>query len=961
MGARSPGQMGGPSLGALDVVTPVQGTNDLVVGGKVSKVPGATGNPSFYLVATSNDGQNGCNATGNERATVTLTSNDPSKIPNPSGTFRVGGCGTDNRVTIPYTVSPTATAGEVTMTASVVPGTGRGGTYTPGSFVVSITIPKPSDTTAPVVTPTVTGTAGQNGWYTGNVSVKWNVTDGESAITTPECATTVIDTDTGGMKVSCTATSAGGTTTESVTVKRDATAPVISGEDVVDEKWRNASLSSGEFTASDATSGLSGASPAKFTLTASAESAATSTPTVVSQTVTDQAGNSASRTLSALIDKTKPTASVTPGGKLGLNDWYVGDVTFAASGTDALSGGVTCSQPATLASDSAGHTAATICTDAAGNSATGSATVKRDATAPGPLTLTASGPQGQDGWYVGDVTFAASGTDALSAVTCTPPASLTGDDAGHTASTTCTDAAGNSATKELVVKRDATAPTAAITPGGTQVGGWYNTDVTFAASGTDTLSGGVTCTAIPALTVDSSGTTVSTTCTDAAGNRKGAELTVRRDATAPVISGENVADDAWRNSDLSRTFTAGDGGSGLADGADASFTLTASAESASPSAPTLVSRVVRDNAGNAATRTLSALIDTTAPTAGITPSGTLVNGWYNTDVTFAASGTDTLSGGVTCTAIAALTTDSAATTVKTTCTDAAGNRKDAELGVRRDTGAPTAGITPSGTQVGGWYNTDVTFAAGGTDTLSGGVTCTAIAALTSDTAGSTVKTTCTDTAGNRADATLSLRRDATAPTITGTFASPVLATSGAGATLDSSPLKVADALSGLKGGVTCSQTSLPFGTTPVTCRAEDQAGNLASVTNSVTVTLGNIYTNAYNLLAPLKNTPGDLSLVKLGSTVPVKITAPNYAGGAATDLASDLKMTVVYRNVGTSDQTFEVTDFSAAGSTVWRYDAATNQYVFNLSTRTNFNVGEYDLTITYKGVTLAKGAFNIKR
>src|SRR6185503_7124478 len=37
-----------------------------------------------------------------------------------------------------------------------------------------------TDTTAPVITPTVTGTSGSNGWYTSNVSVSWAVSDPES-------------------------------------------------------------------------------------------------------------------------------------------------------------------------------------------------------------------------------------------------------------------------------------------------------------------------------------------------------------------------------------------------------------------------------------------------------------------------------------------------------------------------------------------------------------------------------------------------------------------------------------------------------------------------------------------------------------------------------------------------------------------------------------------------------------
>ena len=84
-----------------------------------------------------------------------------------------------------------------------------------------------TDATPPVVTSQVTGTLGANGWYVGNVTVSWNVSDPESAFTTAGCATTIVEKDTAGTTFTCIATSLGGTTTAHVTVKRDATAPVL--------------------------------------------------------------------------------------------------------------------------------------------------------------------------------------------------------------------------------------------------------------------------------------------------------------------------------------------------------------------------------------------------------------------------------------------------------------------------------------------------------------------------------------------------------------------------------------------------------------------------------------------------------------------------------------------------------------------------------------------------------------
>lgn len=84
-----------------------------------------------------------------------------------------------------------------------------------------------SDHTAPVIVPTVSGTQGTNGWYTDDVTVSWQATDDESVITSAPCAATTISTATAGTVVSCTATSAGGTATGSVTVKLDDAPPTV--------------------------------------------------------------------------------------------------------------------------------------------------------------------------------------------------------------------------------------------------------------------------------------------------------------------------------------------------------------------------------------------------------------------------------------------------------------------------------------------------------------------------------------------------------------------------------------------------------------------------------------------------------------------------------------------------------------------------------------------------------------
>jgi hypothetical protein len=89
--------------------------------------------------------------------------------------------------------------------------------------------------TPPSIVPHFDGPLGNDGWYTGALTVTWDVTDPESAISqTHDCDATAVDTDTDGTTLTCSATSVGGTGRDTVIVKRDATAPVVSVTNVVD-------------------------------------------------------------------------------------------------------------------------------------------------------------------------------------------------------------------------------------------------------------------------------------------------------------------------------------------------------------------------------------------------------------------------------------------------------------------------------------------------------------------------------------------------------------------------------------------------------------------------------------------------------------------------------------------------------------------------------------------------------
>jgi len=149
-----------------------------------------------------------------------------------------------------------------------------------------------TDATPPVVDSKVTGQKGENGWYVGDVTVSWNVSDPESAVTTSGCETTVVDTDTAGATFTCSATSQGGTTTGSVTIKRDATPPALSVPDdfAVDATSADGATVTYAVSANDALTGrleVSCAPPSGSVFPLGT--------TTVSCTARDDAGNAASK------------------------------------------------------------------------------------------------------------------------------------------------------------------------------------------------------------------------------------------------------------------------------------------------------------------------------------------------------------------------------------------------------------------------------------------------------------------------------------------------------------------------------------------------------------------------------------------------------------------------------------------------------------------------------------------
>lgn len=302
-----------------------------------------------------------------------------------------------------------------------------------------------ADVSPPGITPSITGVQGTGGWYKGDVSLTWSVTDPDSTISSSSgCEPAAVNTDTAGRALTCTATSAGGSSSKVVVIRRDATPPIATGTPPMPNLngWHNTNVAV-HFTGSDATSGIASCS-ADASLTAEGANQVSATGTC-----TDNAGNvSAPASATGInIDKTAPIVSAVRDPGAGPGGWNVVPVVISFTGNDALSGLdlASCTSPITFLADGAGQSATGSCLDLAGNSGTGlSSGISIDRTPPGAVASASPAPNA-NGWNNSDVTVSFSGTDSLTGsgiAGCAADAVLVGVGL-QSASGTCSDVAGN--------------------------------------------------------------------------------------------------------------------------------------------------------------------------------------------------------------------------------------------------------------------------------------------------------------------------------------------------------------------------------------------------------------------------------------------------------------------------------------------------------------------------------------
>ena len=392
--------------------------------------------------------------------------------------------------------------------------------------------------------------------------------------------------------------------------------------------------------------------------------------------------------------------------------------------------------------------------------------------------------------------------------------------------------------------------------------GWNYSDVSLAWTASDAGSGvasGPT-PATDSVTANTAGATKSATATDRLGNVGSGSVVVKLDKTAPSIIGiRSPAANAngWNNSDVTVSFTCGDGLSGIKS---CSGPTTLGANAANQS----VTGTGVDNADNSASTTVDAInIDKIAPTlSGAATTMSNAAGWYNSPVTIGWTCADALSGiAGGCPANSTISGEGQALTATASANDRAGNTQTASsspVNVDKTPPVTTASAPPA------WNNTDVTVTLTANDALSavqstffkldGGPATAGTSVPIASEGMHSLDYWSTDKAGNVETAkSVQVKIDKSTPTI-GHVQAPVANANGWSNTSVTVAFSCADTLSGI-ATCTAPQTVSAEGRDQlVTGTAVDNANN--SATDPVTVSVDKTPPTISGARSPAANTYG---------------------------------------------------------------------------------------------------------
>jgi len=459
-------------------------------------------------------------------------------------------------------------------------------------------------------------------WVGASLKIQFNWTGTEQSMS-PDCHNGDQFTPTveGDQEITCTVTYADSSTASATAhVKFDKTPPTLVSAGVPTVQPNAAGWWAKRFSVNYQWSdGLSGVNSDYCDTSVDYEGDETNpaAPSFLASACGDKAGNIATAPpFPVLFDMTAPVnVAGTAGRAPDVNGWYTHPVTYTFTGTDLTPGsGIDHCDTITYSGPDNGDTSVKGgCVDKAGNLTQVTKGLGYDSTAPTMDAPTVSRDPNAAGWYNGPVTFRFHGSDATSGInSCTDQTYSGPDGAADQVTGTCTDLAGNSATRTATFKYDSTAPT--VTDGtpdrGPDHDGWYNAPVKFTFHGTDALSGIASCSSETYSGSNDGSAQLTGDCVDAAGNSASKTVSFKYDDTAPTI-GSVDADrqpdhDGWYTRPVTFSFHAHDVTSGGATCGSVTYSGPANGTAQ-------VVGTCTDTAGNAATKAVSFKYDSSAP------------------------------------------------------------------------------------------------------------------------------------------------------------------------------------------------------------------------------------------------------------------------------------------------------------------------------------------------------------
>jgi hypothetical protein len=145
--------------------------------------------------------------------------------------------------------------------------------------------------------------------------------------------------------------------------------------------------------------------------------------------------------------------------------------------------------------------------------------------------------------------------------------------------------------------------------------------------------------------------------------------------------------------------------------------------------------------------------------------------------------------------------------------------------------------------------------------------------------------------------------------------------------------------------------------TEVGCSVEDAAGNEATVSFFVNVTISPA--SLAGFIPPLRNAPGPYSSHKAGSAIPHKFLPVDIGGEPLLGIENDLRLVLTYVGNAAGQVDDMVQSDPSAGSTAWKFEDG--HYHFNVKTPKGMTTGDWETEVSYRGVVLAATQFNIKK